>query len=196
MPDFRRAYVPGGSFFFTLVTHSRRRFLTRPLARTLLGDILRQCQSDRPFEINAIVLLPDHLHTIWTLPPGDMEYSARWAWIKREFSSRFLKAGGKETAVSKSRGQERRRGIWQPRFWEHTLETVDDFERHLDYIHYNPVKHRLVKRPCDWQWSSFQRWMNAGVYDTNWACGGCALSTHLTNLSHDAGEPVDQDVRQ
>ncbi len=166
MPDYRRAFVPGGTFFFTLVTDQRRPLFQQESARSLLGQVIRECQQRWPFTINAIVLLPEHLHSIWSLPSGDSDYSKRWGWIKKEFTKRWLDAGATESKISTSRKLERRRGVWQPRFWEHTIE---DFERHFDYIHYNPVKHGHVRRPNDWPYSSFHRWVAAGVYVRHWA---------------------------
>ncbi len=171
MPNYRRAHVPGGTFFFTVVTHRRRRLFHVDANRTLLGEVIRECHRDWPFEMNAIVLLPDHLHAIWTLPRGDANYSGRWSVIKKEFTTRFLANGGRDMQVSSGKRNEQRRGVWQRRFWEHTLEDEDDFQAHFDYIHYNPVKHGLVKCPGDWEASSFQRWVKAGVYPTDWACG-------------------------
>src|SRR5882724_7839909 len=161
MPDYRRAYVPGGSFFFTLVTNKRAKLFASERGRNILGSVFRRCQLKWPFTINALVLLPEHAHTIWSLPPDDSNYSTRWAWLKKEFTKVWLDTGGAETAISAARVREGRRGVWQPRFWEHTLEDEHDFERHFDYIHYNPVKHGHVKCPCDWRWSSFQRWVDA-----------------------------------
>lgn len=171
MPNYRRAYVPGGTFFFTVVTHRRRLLFHHESNRALLGAVIRDCQRDWPFEINAMVLLPDHLHAIWTLPPGDADYSGRWSVIKLSFTQRFLASGGRDSPVSAGKKRERRRGIWQRRFWEHTIEDEDDFETHFDYIHYNPVKHKLVKCPGEWEPTSFHRWVKAGVYPSNWACG-------------------------
>jgi putative transposase len=170
MPDWRRAFVPGGSYFFTVVTDRRACFLTTLPARAILGSMIRRCQLKWPFTINATVLLPDHLHAIWSLPSGDVEYPKRWGWIKKEFTKVWLGLGGREQRQTAGRKRDRRRGVWQPKYWEHTLETEDDFERHFDYIHYNPVKHALVKSPADWKWSSFHRWVAAGVYPANWAC--------------------------
>jgi len=170
MPKYRRARVPGGLYFFTVVTHARRHLLTDVPACRLLGSIIRRCQLKCPFTINALVLLPDHLHAIWTLPPGDDEYSKRWGWIKKEFTKNWLALGGREQRQTAGRKRDRRRGVWQPKFWEHTLESGEDFERHFDYIHYNPVKHGLVKCPRDWPLSSFHRWVRAGVYPDHWAC--------------------------
>jgi putative transposase len=171
MPDYRRYFVPGGSYFFTVNVHQRRRLFADPLAVRLLGSVMRRCLMRWPCTVNAIVLLPDHFHAIWTLPPGDDEYPKRWGWIKKEFTSRWLASGGCEGTISKGRRRERRRGIWQPRYWEHTLRDEDDFERHLDYIHYNPVKHLHVACPHQWPYSSFHRWVQHGVYAWNWACG-------------------------
>lgn len=167
--------MPGGSFFFTLVVDRRRLLFRSHRGRTLLGNIFRACQTKWPFTINALVLLPDHLHAIWSLPPGDTAYPRRWAWIKKEFTKAWLAQGGSESAISAGRQRERRRGVWQPRFWEHTLESEDDFERHFDYLHYNPVKHGLVCCPHEWPHSTFHRWVAAGVYDEHWACAGQTL---------------------
>src|SRR3990170_6805636 len=131
MPDYRRARIPGGTYFFTVVTHRRVKLFSNRHARDILGNIFRRCQLRRPFSIDAIVLLPDHLHTIWTLPSGDIDYSGRWNWIKHEFTRLWLENRGTERPGSMGRQSERRRGVWQPRFWEHTIETDEDFERHF-----------------------------------------------------------------
>ncbi|MEZ5948295.1 MAG: hypothetical protein R3C12_03490 [Planctomycetaceae bacterium] len=107
------------------------------------------------FETRAIVLLPDHLHVIWSLPRGDAEYSRRWSWIKKEFTKQWLAICDLETDISPARKKEGRRGVWQPRFWEHTIETEIDYERHFDYIHYNPVKHGYVKCLHEWPLPAF-----------------------------------------
>ena len=171
MPNYQRARVPGGCFFFTQVTDRRASLFQDAAARSLLASALRRCRMRWPFALTAIVLLPDHLHTIWTLPPGDEDFSTRWAWLKKEFTKAWLAIGGSEQRISRGRRAERRRGVWQPRFWEHTIQDEVDFERHFDYIHYNPVKHGLVRTPCEWPWSSFHRWVRRGVYPPNWACG-------------------------
>lgn len=171
MPDYRRSHVPGGTFFFTVVTHQRRRLFHIERNRLLLGNVIRECQAKWPFEINAIVLLPDHLHALWTLPRGDSNYSAQWSVIKKTFTLKFLASGGRDARVSAAKRREHRRGVWQRRFWEHTIEDEDDFQIHFDYIHYNPVKHKLVRCPGDWEPSSFHRWVTAGVYPKGWGCG-------------------------
>ena len=170
MSNYRRAYVPGGSFFFTVVVHRRKPLFNDTAAVSLLGSVLRRCLLRWPFVVNAVVLLPDHLHTIWSLPPGDSDYSKRLGWTKKEFTQQWLKIGGPDYVVSKGRKQQRRRGIWQPRFWEHTLEDEEDFKRHFDYIHWNPVKHKHVRCPREWPHSSFHRYVDSGVYDRHWGC--------------------------
>ncbi|HSG68770.1 MAG TPA: transposase [Planctomycetaceae bacterium] len=188
MPDWRRAYVPGGSFFFTVVTDRRARILTTKRARTLLGQLIRECRDRWPFRIDAIVLLPDHLHTIWTLPTADTEYSKRWAWIKKEFTKEWIAKGGVEQSQTRGRIDDGRRGVWQPKFWEHTLRDEEDFERHFNYIHYNPVKHGLVKCPREWRWSSFHRWVREGVYPFNWACDEESIELDFAMIASTVGE--------
>lgn len=189
MPDYRRYFVPGGTFFFTLVTHQRQPLFNHPEARKLLGKILRICKRQWPFEIDAIVLLPDHLHTIWSLPPGDSSYPRRWGWIKKQFTKTWLDMGGTELPISSGRKEERRRGIWLPRYWEHTIEDESDFDAHFDYIHYNPVKHGYVTCPSDWPWSSFHRWVREGVYAVNWACENQQeTKLDFSRLKHSVGE--------
>jgi putative transposase len=188
MPNWRRAYVPGGSCFFTVVTDRRRDVFTSPVARSLLGDVIRDCQHQWPFDLRAIVLLPDHLHAIWSLRPGDSSYSQRWAWIKGQFTKRWLGAGGTEAEVTAGRRRDGRRGVWQPKFWEHTLEDEEDFERHFDDIHYNPVRQGYVRCPGDWRWSSFHRWVKAGVYPPHWACGGRLSPVNFDDIDTTIGE--------
>ena len=168
MPNYRRYFVPGGSFFFTVVTHERRRFLTTDLARQCLREAISGIQKRFPFENFAIVLLPDHLHAIWNMPPGDANYSLRWRRIKEEFTRSFCAAGGLEGYRSPSRRKRQERGVWQRRFWEHVIRDEGDLERHFDYIHYNPVKHRLVQRPADWPYSTFRQYVKRGFYSLDW----------------------------
>jgi len=188
MSDYRRAFVPGGTFFFTVVSYDRRPIFSDPRAREILGCKLRDCQNMWPFTVNAIVLLPEHLHTIWSLPPGETNYPARWSWIKKEFTKEWPAGGGAEAWVSRGKRNQKRRGVWQPRYWEHTCEDESDFSIRFDYIHFNPVKHGLVKYPRDWQWSSFHRWVQAGVYDVNWACGG-SFQPDFRSIENECGEP-------
>ena len=176
MPNYRRAHQPGGMFFFTLVTERRAPILTEVTARTVLRRAFLDCRSRWPFRTEAIVLLPDHLHAVWSLPQGDTAYSLRWAWIKKEFTKAWITAGGAKEVVSASRHRHRRRGVWQRRFWEHCIAGEDDLERHLDYIHYNPVKHGLVPAAKDWPYSSFHRFVRLGAYPAEWGRAEDGLS--------------------
>ena len=140
---------------------------------------MEQCRAERPFTIDAMVLLPDHLHAMWTLPEGDTDFSSRWGRIKKSFTQAWVTAGGWEGAISESRGRNRRRGVWQRRFWEHVIRDDEDYARHVDYIHYNPVKHGHCVRAVDWPYSPFQRWVERGVYPVDWAAGEATKSLPL-----------------
>jgi putative transposase len=183
MSDYRRFFVPGGTFFFTVVTERRMPLFAKDNAREIFGSVLRDCQHRFAMEIVAIVLLPDHLHTLWTLPLGDANYAARWGWIKKEFSKAWLAQGGSEGPLSETRQAERRRAVWQRRFWEHTIRDESDLAAHFDYIHYTPVKHGWAASPRDWPWSSFHRWVQEGHYAPDWAAAQPA-----TVLPGNAGE--------
>jgi putative transposase len=119
-----------------------------------------------PFAIDAMVVLPDHLHTIWTLPEGDSDFSSRWKMVKGAFSRRYSE--DRTGDISESMCQKHEKGIWQRRFWEHAIRDEEDFNRHCDYIHYNPVKHRLVSSPVEWKYSSFGDLVKKGIYPSNW----------------------------
>jgi putative transposase len=175
LTHWRRAFLPGGTFFFTQVTESRAPILTISPGRSMLRTAMLECQQRWPFEVLAIVLLPDHLHTVWRLPEGDSDYSKRWGWIKKEFTKDWLAAGGAEQPISDSRHGNRRRGVLQRRFWEHVIRDEADFQRHVDYLHYNPVKHGYVACCRDWPWSSFQRYVRSGVYPPEWGCGAMSF---------------------
>jgi putative transposase len=170
MPEYRRAFAPGGTFFFTLVTERRQPLFADATARVLLRRAFAFTMRRWPLTLDAIVLLPDHLHTIWTLPDGDSDFSTRWSALKRVFTQSWLGTGGPEQPRSASRRHNRRRGVWQRRFWEHLIRDETDFERHCDYIHYNPVKHGLVRCPHEWPYSSFRRFVRDGRYEADWAC--------------------------
>jgi putative transposase len=170
MPDYRRAVAPGATFFFTLVTHGRRPLLATTTAIGLLRAGFRRERTHHPFEIDAIVILPDHLHVIWTLPPGDMRFSMRWSAIKGEFTRLYLATGRIPADRSKSRMRRGEQAVWQRRFWEHVIRDDDDYGRHMDYVHYNPVKHGHVDCPHAWPASSFAKWVRAGVYPIDWMC--------------------------
>jgi len=168
MSEYRRWRVEGGSYFFTIVTADRRPILTSELGRSSLRHAFQTILDKKTFDLIAIVLLPDHLHCIWQLPNGDDDYSSRWADLKSQFTDTFLKGGGTEAPISESRRKKGERGIWQRRFWEHTIRDDDDFKRCLDYGHWNPVKHGYVQQVKDWPWSSFHRWVRLGEYELDW----------------------------
>jgi putative transposase len=168
MSDYRRYFVPGGTFFFTLVTSDRAPLFATEAARALLGTTMREQRQQTPFETVAAVLLYDHLHAIWTLPSGDFAYPARWQEIKAKFTAAWLARGGEERPVPAGYQRQRRRGIWQPRFIEHTIRDEADLRHHADYLHYNPIKHGYVRHLRDWRWSSFHRYVRAGDYAHDW----------------------------
>jgi putative transposase len=166
MANYRRNFIPGGSFFFTVNLADR--------SSTLLIDriaYLRKAfhytRTRHAFAVDAIVVLPEHLHTIWTLRPGDSDFALRWRLIKTMFS-RSIELCERRSASRSAKGE---RGIWQRRYWEHTLRDEKDFERHCHYIHFNPVKHGHVSTVNGWPYSSFQRFVRLGVYPLNWAGG-------------------------
>jgi len=168
MSDYRRARIPGGTYFFTLVTYARRHFLTDPRCQTILADVIREVQLVHPFAVNAWVYLPEHWHCIWTLPVGDTDYSKRWGLIKVKFSRQaklFLQEEGLCEEAAFPHGPV---AIWQKRFWEHVIRDDIDFRKHLDYIHYNPVKHGYVERVESWPYSSFHDYVAQGMYDDDW----------------------------
>jgi putative transposase len=168
MAQYRRAYVPGASWFFTVNLAQRKK---NHLLITHLDELRMafQCIKGKyPFRLDAVVILPDHLHCIWTLPLGDSDYSTRWNLLKGRFS-RAIETGER---ISKSRKKRRERGVWQRRFWEHLIRSREDFNRHVDYIHWNPVKHGWVKQVSDWPHSSFHRYAENGVYSKTWSCDG------------------------
>ena len=166
MVRYRRNRISGGSYFFTVTLHDRQSHtLTDHIDLLRIG--FRETQRRWPFVIDAIVILPDHLHTVWTLPAGDADYSNRWRLIK----SRFTRAAGK-SGRSVSRHTNGECALWQRRFWEHTILDARDLQRHVDYIHYNPVKHGYVPAVADWPYSSFHSYVNQGLLPENWAGGG------------------------
>jgi len=168
MTRYRRNYVPGGTFFFTVVTERRRPILIDDGARRLLCEAIEKVRAKRPFDVIAWSLMPDHAHCVWSLPTGDADYSTRWQQIKEDFTRAYLRSGGAEAATSTSRRERRERGVWQRRFWEHTCRDETDLKRCVDYVHWNPKKHRLVERVCDWPWSTFHRHVSEGEYTAEW----------------------------
>ena len=166
MPDYRRYHLSGGCYFFTVNLAERRKTLLVDSVE-LLRRVVRTVRSRHPFRIDAMVILPDHLHAVWTLPPNDSDFATRWALIKAGFSRGLPRREG----VSQSRTRRGERGIWQRRFWEHAIRDEDDYRRHEEYVHFNPVKHGHVTRVVEWPYSSFHRFVRRGVYPADWAGG-------------------------
>jgi len=167
MTDYRRARVPGAMWFFTvgLVERKGNRLLVENV--DALRSAFRVVQARHPFRMDAAVVMPDHLHCIWSLPEGDADYSTRWALIKAAFS-RSLAPGERRSSSRAKRGE---RGIWQRRFWEHLIRNEEDYRRHVDYVHWNPVKHGYVERVVEWPYSSFHRFVRNGIYPADWGGG-------------------------
>jgi|SRR5271166_2505929 len=163
MTNHRRNFIPGASYFFTVNLFDRRSSLLTDNIQ-LLRDAFRATRMRHPFAIDAIVVLPDHLHAIWTLPEGVSDFSVRWRLIKAAFS-RALPLGER---VSQSRMRHGERGVWQRRYWEHTLRDQADLARHVDYVHFNPVKHGHVMEAWQWPYSSLRRMVRLGFYPADW----------------------------
>lgn len=171
MPNYRRNRVPGGTWFFTVNLLDRRSdLLVRKIAA--LREAVREVRAGRPFHIDAMVVLPEHLHALWTLPGGDADFPGRWRAIKTAFSKSVSAA----PVVPSARLRPGERGIWQRRYWEHTIRDERDYAAHLDYIHFNPVKHGLARAPADWPFSSFRRLVALGFYPMDWAGGDAELA--------------------
>ena len=168
MPTFIRSEKPGGTFFFTVVTYRRRQILTKPDSRLILREVISEVRQEHPFIVVAWVLLPDHLHCIWTLPEGDGDFSKRWGLIKAGFSRKVKPLLHRTAWMTDSKERHRENTIWQRRFWEHQIRNEDDLDTHLNYIHYNPVKHGSVENVADWPYSTFHRYVRQGLYPVNW----------------------------
>jgi putative transposase len=164
MPNYRRAFVAGGCWFFTVNLLERRQTLLLDHIDTLRDAVARTRQRC-PFDMDAFVVLPDHIHAVWTLPPTDADFSTRWRLIK----THFAKALPKHEPLSTVRKARNERGIWQRRFWEHLIRDESDYARHIEYCYINPVKHGLVTRVRDWPHSSFHRDVRAGIFPLDWA---------------------------
>jgi putative transposase len=163
MVRYRRNFVPGGTYFFT-VTLADRTSSALVDHVSVLRTAFRIARHERPFTIEAIVILPEHLHAIWTLPLGDSDFPGRWRRVKAHFTHRLVAAG---VPIQRHRNGEYVLG--QRRFWEHTIRNETDFEQHVDYVHFNPVKHKLVSRVRDWPYSSFHAYVRRGVLPDDWA---------------------------
>jgi putative transposase len=152
---YHRLRIAGATWFFTVVTHRRQVVLCQKEILSILSNVLREERQRHPFSVPAMVVLPDHLHCLWTLPEGESDFPLRWRRIKAETARRVAADGGP-------------RPLWQARYWEHLIRDETDFARHVDYIHFNPVKHGLARHPADWPHSSFARWVARGAYPADW----------------------------
>ena len=163
MSDYRRLWVPGGTYFFTVNLADRsRRLLMENIDALRMG--VAAVRVAHPFETVAWCVLPDHLHVVWTLPPGDDDFATRWMLIKAQFSRRIENS----ERLSASRRKHHERCIWQRRYWEHLIRDERDLRNHIDYIHSNPVKHGWAQRPGEWRYSSFHRFVREGVLPADW----------------------------
>lgn len=176
MSDYRRAWYPGGTYFFTVALLQRHGndLLVREIA--LLRRVVSEVIARHPFRIHSWVVLPDHLHCVIELPEGDSDFAGRWRLIKAGFS-KGLPSTERRSEVRKRRGE---RGIWQRRFWKHLIRDDADYRAHMDYVHINPLKHGLVQRVADWPYSTFHRRMAQGLYPPDWAD-----STRAANIPYD-----------
>ena len=181
MVQYRRNLVPGGTFFFTVALRDRRATTLTENINTL-REALRSTLRQRPFVIDAMVVLPDHAHAIWTLPSDDADFAGRWRLLKSFFTQSLLRTG-----VDLSRNTRGEYNLWQPRYWEHTVRDEEDLERCVDYTHWNPRKHGLVRRIQDWPCSSFHRFVREGQYELHW--GGTEPES-IASISKNWGEPT------
>ena len=164
MRNYTRAWVPGGTFFFTVNLAERHNNTLLVDKVHLLRRAFKVAQVSYPFMMDAAVILPEHLHCIWTLPKGDDRFDMRWQLIKATFSKSLVI--GENVSVSRIRRRER--GVWQRRYWEHVIRDEQDWRNHVDYIHHNPVKHGYVTHAGGWPHSSFHRYLKKGFYPVDW----------------------------
>ncbi|MDJ0706970.1 MAG: transposase [Leptolyngbyaceae cyanobacterium MO_188.B28] len=172
MPNYRRPRIPGGSYFVTQVTYKREPWLCSVIGRKALREAIAHIRIKYPFSIEAFVLLPEHFHGVWTLPPRDQNFSVRLRLIKTYVTKRYGQTLGINRAVSRSCQKRGAGNLWQRRCWEHLIRDQRDFALHCDYIHYNPVRHGLCGTSHDWPFSSIHRFMDEGIYPLNWGWEG------------------------
>ncbi|MGQ3891600.1 REP-associated tyrosine transposase [Legionella sp. CNM-4043-24] len=170
--NYRRVIAPGASYFFTLTLQDRRSDLLICKINEL-RHAFKQAIQAYPFTIDGIVVLPEHMHMCITLPPGEANYSQRISFVKSAFSRQVEPI----ELISSSRQGKRERGIWQRRFWEHIIRDEQDYERHLNYIHYNPVKHGYVESPSQWPYSSIHRYINSGILPMDWTTADAEIKS-------------------
>ena len=171
MPNYRPVLLPGGRYFFTVALADRSSRLLFEQINSL-RSALRIARKARPFVMDAIVVLPDHLHCIWTLPNGDSDLATRWAHVKTMFARHTESVN----LLRASQTRRRERGIWQRRFWELLIRNDEDHRKHMDYIHFNPVKHGWAESPAQWPYSSFRHFVARGVYANDWGASSGNIS--------------------
>ena len=174
MSRYRRANLSGGCYFFTVNLADRTSALLVGHIERLRAVYTEVCKN-HPFETIAICVLPEHLHAVWQLPEGDSDYALRWRLIKSMFSRGMPKAAQR----SQSKVMRRETGIWQRRYWEHCIRDDEDLQLHVDYTHYNPVKHGHVSSVIDWPYSSFRRYVKQGWVSSDWAQEPCVSETRF-----------------
>ena len=168
MPNYRRSNVAGGTYFITQVTYQREPWLCTKIVRNALREAIKKVQQKYYFLIDAFILLPEHFHCLWTLPPNNSDLSLRLRLIKSYVTKHYKKQLGINSPISQSRQKQGESNLWQRRFWEHLIVDEDDFANHCNYIHYNPVKHNLCSYPQQWEFSTISRFINQGIYPPNW----------------------------
>jgi putative transposase len=163
--NYRRARVAGGTYFFTVVTFMRQPILCDGDSIEKIKTAFKLVMRKRPFNVDAMVVLPDHIHCLWTLPDDDHDFSTRWRLIKSRFTRGY---NGIAPKPSKARSKKKEQTVWQRRFWEHLIRDENDYKQHVEYIHYNPVKHGYVNAPLDLPHSTFNRYVKDGLYSNDW----------------------------
>ena len=164
--QYRRTFTPGGTYFSTVVTARRRKLFSNEETIETLRRAFRHVNAKRASTINVMVVLPDHLHCIWTLPPADTDYPTRWRLIKTWVTKHYLPRPPRPRVPAHKRPAEQ--ALWQSRYWEHVIRNETDYRHHVEYVHYNPVKHGHVRHPWSWPYSSFRRYVRAGLYPRDW----------------------------
>ena len=188
MSQYRRLYVEGATVFLTLVTYQRFPIFAKSANVVVLRKAIAKVHQEKPFTIWAAVVLPDHIHFLWQLPADDANYSQRVSRLKVLVTRSLRGQESLPKKISTSRQKHRESNVWQRRFWEHTIKDEEDLHHHLDYIHYNPVKHQLVSCPHQWEYSSFQRWVERGQYSIDWACCCQGKQSQIPQFSSTFGE--------
>ena len=171
MPNYRRVIIEGGIYFFTLTTNNRQKIFLSSSARDIFLEAVNHVMNFHPFSTEAYCILPDHIHLLWRMPEEDANYSTRISEIKKRFSKEFCAKYPsivKRNEFQVNRGES---GVWQRRFWEHYIRDETDLNNHINYIHFNPVKHGIVRQVRDWPSSSFFNYARSGHYQIDWGEG-------------------------